>query len=132
MRYTRRQILAGLAVGFAASACGGKTFGAATTTRGTTTSTTPTPCSDPAGYMTFAINVHDWRHIDESADTLLRAIGIFEKQGVRGDFYLTGEMANRYAEHRPDVVERLRGSDTTISYHVRPPQPTYAGFDEAL
>jgi len=90
------------------------------------------PLLRPGGYMTFAINVHDWRHIDESADTLLRAIGIFEKQGVRGDFYLTGEMANRYAERRPDVVERLRSSGMTISYHVRPPQRTYAGFGDAL
>ncbi len=134
--YTRRQILAGLAVGLATTACGEKTFGAATTSRGasgaTASAVTQVPCVEPAGYMTFAINVHDWRHIDESADTLVRATGIFEKHGVRGDFYLTGEMARLYGQKRPDLVERLKNSGMTISYHVRPPQPTYSGFDEAL
>jgi len=134
--YTRRQVLAGMAVGLAAAACGDKTFGNASSgpraSATTASPVTPAPCTESMGYMTFAINVHDWRHIDESADTLLRAISIFERQGVRGDFYLTGEMARLYGQKRPDVVERLKSSGMTISYHVRPPQPTYAGFDDAL
>ncbi len=88
--------------------------------------------ASPTGYMTFAINVHDWRHIDESADTLLRLIGIFEKYGVRGDFYLTAPMVELYAQQRPDVLTRLKESGMTISYHVRPPHPLYTGFDQRL
>ncbi len=82
--------------------------------------------------ITFVLNVHDWRHVDESAGTLLRAISIFERYGVKGDFYLTGPMAKLYAEKRPDVLERLRESKMTISDHVRPPHPLYPGFDGGL
>jgi len=85
-----------------------------------------------AGYITFVINIHDWKHLDESAATLLRAIGVFEKYRVRGDFYLTGPMAELYMQRRPDVIERLRESGMTISYHVRAPHPLYAGFDAGL
>jgi len=91
-----------------------------------------TETAAPKGYMSFVVNVHDFVHVDESADTLLRAIAIFEKHGVRGDFYLTGPMAKVYAEKRPDVLARLRDSGMTVSYHVRPPHPLYDGFDQRL
>jgi hypothetical protein len=84
----------------------------------------------PPGYITLNINVHDFVHVDESGDTLLRLIDLFEKHGVRGDFYLTAPMVHFYEEQRPDVVERLRASDMTISYHMRPPHPLYEGFDQ--
>lgn len=86
----------------------------------------------PEGYMTFAVNVHDWVHPDESAATLGRLVDIFERHGVRGDFYFTPEIARELAEHHPEVVDRLRLSGMTISYHVRPPHPLYAGFDQRL
>lgn len=85
-----------------------------------------------AGYMTFAINVHDFLHVGESADTLLALTDLFEKYGVRGDFYLTAPMVHFYEEERPDLIERLKNSQMTISYHVRPPFPTYVGFDGRL
>jgi acetyl esterase/lipase len=88
--------------------------------------------SNPAGYITFAINVHDFRHIDESAETLLKLIAIFEKYNVKGDFYLTGPMADFYAQQRPDLVQKLKESGMTISYHQRPPHPLYTGFDSRL
>ncbi len=84
------------------------------------------------GYITFAVNVHDFVNVDQSAETILRLIGIFEKYGVRGDFYLTGPQVWAYLEHRPDVIERLRESGMTISYHVRPPHPAVPGFDRVL
>ncbi|MBI5870352.1 MAG: hypothetical protein HZB44_05250 [Actinobacteria bacterium] len=84
------------------------------------------------GYITFVINVHDTVHVDESADTILRLIGIYEKYGVRGDFYLTAPIVQAYSRERPDVIERLKNSEMTISYHVRPPHPLYAGFDQSL
>ncbi|MFA5801627.1 MAG: hypothetical protein WC911_04035 [Thermoleophilia bacterium] len=98
---------------------------AATATGNSTTTT-------PSGYMTFVINVHDTVNVNESADTILRLVDIFEKYGVRGDFYLTAPVTQRYAEERPDVIARLRESNMTISYHVRPPNPLYAGFDQPL
>jgi len=87
---------------------------------------------DAPAYVTFAINVHDIVHVNESGDTLLRLIDLFEEYGVRGDFYLTAPMTHLYAEQRPDVIKRLRKSDMTISYHVRPPDPLYSGFDQRL
>lgn len=84
------------------------------------------------GYITFVVNVHDTVHLGESGDTLLRLIGIYENYGVRGDFYLTAPVAELYAEQRPDVIERLKNSSMTISYHVRPPHPLYSGFDTSL
>jgi len=84
------------------------------------------------GYISFVINVHDWVHAGESADTLLHLVDLFEQYGVRGDFYVTAPIVEAYVQQRPDVIERLRDSKMTISYHVRPPHPLYSGFDERL
>ncbi len=95
--------------------------------------TTVAAAPDPGrGTMTFAINVHDFCNVPSSADTLLRAIDLFVRNGVRGDFYLTGPIARKYAEERPDVIARLRETKMTISYHVRPPHPLCRGFDGRL
>ncbi|MBN2547681.1 MAG: hypothetical protein JXB15_00875 [Anaerolineales bacterium] len=85
-----------------------------------------------AGYITFAINVHDWVHSDESAATLLKLVDLFEKYGVSGDFYFTAPVVEAYAQDYPQVIERLKNSEMTISYHVRPPHPLYTGFDQRL
>lgn len=98
---------------------------------------TPNPSPDygrgeDVAYISFIINVHDWNHPTESADLLLQLVDLFEKYGVRGDFYFTAEITRELAEKRPDVIERFRDSDMTISYHVRPPHPLYTGFDALL
>lgn len=85
-----------------------------------------------SGYITFAVNVHDWTHPDESGALLLKLVDLFEEYGVRGDFYFTPEITRELAEHFPEVIERFRSSDMTISYHVRPPHPLYTGFDQRL
>jgi len=91
------------------------------------------PTGEPSkAYVTFAVNTHDWAHVDSSADTILRLIKIFQKNKVRGDFYLTAQITERYAEQRPDVIKALVAGNMTISYHVRPPHPTYIGFDQRL
>jgi hypothetical protein len=82
--------------------------------------------------MTFAVNVHDWVRVDESADTIVRLVGIFRKNNVRGDFYFTAPVAAAYAKKRPDAIEAVRAGGMTVSYHVRPPCPIYIGFDEKL
>ena len=84
------------------------------------------------GYISFIINVHDWTHPSESADILLKLIDLFERYGVCGDFYFTAEITRELAEKRPDVIERFKNSNMTISYHVRPPHPLYTGFDARL
>ena len=83
-------------------------------------------------YVSFCINVHDFVNVQESADTLLRLIDLFERYEARGDFYLTAQIVQRYLEERPDIIERLIRSDMTISYHIRPPHPAYKGFDRLL
>ncbi len=84
------------------------------------------------GYISFIINVHDWTHPDESAEVLLQLVDLFERYGVRGDFYFTAEITRELAEKHPEVIERLKNSNMTISYHVRPPHPLYTGFDSRL
>jgi hypothetical protein len=59
-------------------------------------------------------------------------VNIFEKYNVRGDFYFTAEITRQYAEKRPDVIERIKNSNMTVSYHVRPPHPLYTNFDSQL
>ena len=104
-----------------------------TTARATSAPATAAPTSRVcSAYMTFAVNTHDTGHVSQSADTLKHAIDIFEKYGVRGDFYLTAPMVELYAKQRPNVIERLKNSKMTISYHLRPPHPLYAGFDSRL
>ncbi len=83
-------------------------------------------------YITFVINVHDWVHVDESAHTLMALVDLFEKYGVRGDFYFTADVTRALFEHHPEVIQRFRESQMTISYHLRPPHPLYLGFDERL
>lgn len=86
----------------------------------------------PQAYMTFAVNVHDYVRCSDSADTILRLVGIFKKHRVRGDFYFTAPVAEAYAQERPDAVRVLKESGMTISYHLRPPHPVYIGFDRRL
>lgn len=84
------------------------------------------------GYITFAINVHDWTHPEESARTLSRLVDLFERYQARGDFYFTPEIARALSERFPELIERFRRSRMTISYHLRPPHPLYTGFDQRL
>jgi hypothetical protein len=92
---------------------------------------TSTPIA-AGGYITFAINVHDWVNAGASADTLIRLVDLFERYRVHADFYMTAPVVEKYAAERPDVIARLIASSMTISYHVRPPHPLYTGFDSRL
>jgi peptidoglycan/xylan/chitin deacetylase (PgdA/CDA1 family) len=110
--------------------------GAGTKSASAAPAAAPAPDSAPKkaerGFITFAVNTHDWTRVEESAATVLRLIGIFEKHKVRGDFYLTAQIVEQYERKRPDVIERLKQSGMGISYHCRPPHPTYGGFDGRL
>ncbi|MBI5963200.1 MAG: hypothetical protein HY863_06980 [Chloroflexi bacterium] len=94
--------------------------------------TSPTVYGPSSVYISFIINVHDWIHVDESAGILIKLVDLFERYNMRGDFYFTAEVTRRLAEEHPDVIERFKNSDMTISYHIRPPHPLYSGFDSLL
>jgi len=84
------------------------------------------------GKITFVINVHDIANVNESADTIERFISIFEKYGVKGDFYFTAPIVQLYMEQRPDIIQLIKSSGMTVSYHFRPPHIAYTGFDRPL
>lgn len=86
----------------------------------------------PAANILFAVNVHDTRHVGESADTVLKLVDLFAGHRARADFYLTAPMTRLLAEQRPDVIARLRESGMTINYHERPPYPLCRGFSAPL
>ncbi len=98
----------------------------------------PVAVSSPPGFepqkgaISFVINVHDWVNSDDSAHTLLHLIDLFEKYHLRGDFYFTAPVVEKYVNEHPELIERLKSSAMTISYHVRPPHPLYSGFDSRL
>lgn len=85
-----------------------------------------------AAFISFIINVHDWVNIDESAATLMRLVDLFERYHVRGDFYFTAPEVEALVNSHPQVIARLKSSDMTISYHVRPPHPLINGFGSHL
>ncbi|MDP1780161.1 MAG: hypothetical protein Q8K73_07795, partial [Anaerolineales bacterium] len=110
-------------------------------TTASVTESSPLPSGAPYGddksqgegaYITFVVNVHDWIHTDESADILMKLVDLFERYNVSGDFYFTAEVTRKLAQERPDVIERFKNSNMTISYHIRPPHPLYTGFDSRL
>jgi len=101
---------------------------AASVTTGTPTA--EDPC--PGGCITFALNIHDIGHVAESGATVMHAIDIWTSHGVKGELYFTGGMAEHYAKELPEVVARIKQTGMTVSYHVRPPHPLYAGFDSRL
>ncbi|HMZ43744.1 MAG TPA: hypothetical protein PLI15_11860 [Anaerolineales bacterium] len=103
----------------------------ATVTESSPTFSIQSSITSPAS-ISFIINVHDWNHPEESAELLLKLVDLFEQYNIRGDFYFTAEITRQLAEKRPDVIERFKNSNMTISYHVRPPHPLYNGFDAGL
>lgn len=93
---------------------------------------TPTEDIDPQGFITFVVKVSDFVHLNDSAETLLQLIDIFEAQGVRAEFYLTGPMLRLFAQQHLELVQRFSDSRMTISYHVQPPHPFVPGFQAPL
>jgi hypothetical protein len=89
---------------------------------------TPTMEIEPMGYVTFAVYVSDFVNHDHSAETVLALIELFEQSGVHGEFYFNGPMAHIFAEAHGEVIDRLRESGMTVSYHVKAPHPLVPGF----
>jgi hypothetical protein len=89
---------------------------------------TPTEAVDPLGYITFVVNVSDFVNLDDSAETLMKLIDLFNSYDLKAEFFLTGPITHLYIEHHPEVVQALMETGVTISYHVRPPHPAIPGF----
>jgi hypothetical protein len=90
---------------------------------------TPTEAIDPIGYVTFAVYVSDFVHPDQSAETVLKLIDLFEANSLHGEFYLTGPVTHSFAQAHSEVIDRLRETGMTISYHSKPPHPLTPGFE---
>lgn len=81
-------------------------------------------------YISFSLNMQDFAYPDESVVVLRRALDLHEKYTIPVDVFLTGTIAKYYAEHAPDVIERLKSSPVVaVSYHTRPPAPYTNDFD---
>lgn len=89
---------------------------------------TPTEVIEPVGYVTFAVYVSDFVNHEKSAQTVLALIDLFTANGMRGEFYLSGPMAQLYSQEYGEVIDRLGATDMAISYHVQPPHPQIPGF----
>jgi len=93
---------------------------------------TPTEEIDPLGYITFVVKVSDFVNLNDSAETLLQMIDLFEINGVKGEFFLTGPMVHAYMETYPEVIQRIKETDMTVSYTVQPPHPHSPSFQAPL
>jgi hypothetical protein len=93
---------------------------------------TPTEEIDPLGYVTFVVYVSDFVNLTDSAATLLQIIDLFDRFNLKAEFFLTGPMTHAYLQSHPEVIERLRETGMTISYHVLPPHPLVPGFQAPL
>lgn len=86
--------------------------------------------TEKQNYVMFSINVQDFSYPEKSIATLNRILDIHEKYGVPVDLYLTNTMTDIYESQAPNLLARLRTSPVaSVSYHVRPPNPYYTGFD---
>jgi len=84
-------------------------------------------------YLTFVINVHDFVNLTESADVIKKAMEVYKKYNVKGEFYLTSTMWEKYKENYPEIIELLKDEKhATVSYHIRPPHPVYPGFTSKI
>ncbi len=87
---------------------------------------------EPLGYVTFLVKASDFVNLEDSTQTLLDLIDLFETNGVRGEFVLTGPITRLYAQEHLELMAGLSESNMTISYHVQPPHPLVPGFQAPL
>lgn len=96
------------------------------------TQLTPTEAFEPLGHVTFVVKVSDFVNLTDSAATLLELVDLFDRFQIKAEFYLTGPMTHAYLQSHPEVIQRLKESGMTISYHVQPPHPLVPGFHSPI
>ncbi|MFT7183890.1 MAG: hypothetical protein ACI9QC_000215 [Oceanicoccus sp.] len=81
-------------------------------------------------YSLISLNVHDWVNPEKSAATINRVIDLHEEYEIPIGIYLTGPAFQNYVEMEDPLVRRLTESKyVDLGYHLRPPNPSYSGFD---
>jgi hypothetical protein len=81
-------------------------------------------------YVLYALNVHDWSHGKQSANTVSEVIDLHEEYNVPIEIFVTDPVFQLYMETYPELVERMKTSSVvSVSYHIRPPHPYYGSFD---
>lgn len=89
--------------------------------------------SDSLPVVLYALNVHDWSHPDESAETVRRVVGLHETYDVPVEVFLSDPVYQLYLEEDPELMIMLKTSPVvSVSYHIRPPVPYYSHFDWLL
>jgi hypothetical protein len=79
----------------------------------------------------FHLNVQDYGYLDESAATLTKALDLFASLGLPADVYLTTWITDEYEKRYPALLQRLlTTSQISLSYHIRPPKPYRANFND--
>ena len=81
-------------------------------------------------YILYALNVHDWSHPEESAETVERVIKLHEKYQISLEVFVTDPVFQWYVQNDPELIELMKTSSmVSMSYHIRPPVPYYGDFD---
>lgn len=81
-------------------------------------------------YVLFSINVQEFVYVEKSIETLQRLLDIHEKYDVHVDLYLNDAIIQAYKRFAPDLLNRIKNSSVAaVSYHIRPPFPSYGQFD---
>ena len=78
----------------------------------------------------FTLNTQDFAYPELSAATLARVLEIHDRYGVPLDVFLTGTIAQIYADQFPELIVRLQSDElVAVDYHIRPPLPYYSNYD---
>jgi len=86
--------------------------------------------AEPPYNVSFVMNVHDFSFPERDIDVMNRLLDLHEARGVPLDVYLTDAMVQLYRAQAPALLDRLRDSPVVVvAWHVRPPNPSYPGFD---
>lgn len=82
--------------------------------------------------LSFSIVTQEFWYTRESIDTINRIIDIHEQNSVPIDVIVDDASMQLYAQHAPEVINRLKNSGVVaVSYHIRAPRPYFQRFDFA-
>lgn len=80
--------------------------------------------ANPKAYVYFALNINDFRHVDQSAAYVGRILDLFSRDHLGIDLYFTEPVLKAFQRYHPELIDRIKGyPQATINYHIRPPHP---------
>ncbi len=80
------------------------------------------PYSGPV-YFIVAVNCSDFVNLRDLSSALERHLALMAELGIRADYSFTAELAERLAQSRPDLIQRLKRHSLSIHGANRPPYP---------